>query len=191
MKEIQAQIQELTSGDDKRSEAAVKALAQIGEEALPYIQELLSSPHPDTRWWATWALASFDRPEVSVLLRSLLKDPDISVRQCATLALRGQPDPQAVPDLIELLMEDDSVLVRLAGAALTAVGKEAVPALLELFQTGPQKARLEAVRILAAIRDERAIGTLFEAFQGDSAMMEYWANEGLDRLGIGMVFFNP
>jgi HEAT repeat protein len=191
MHDIQHHIQSLTSGDDSQAEAAVQALARLGEAALPALQELLASPHADTRWWAAWALSSLTLPQTSVLLRGLLKDSDLSVRQCAALALREQPTPEAIPDLIELLMEEDTILVRLAGAALIAVGKEAVPALLELYRGSPQKARLEAVRTLAAIGDERAIGTLFEAFQSDSAIMEYWANEGLERLGIGMVYFNP
>lgn len=191
MHDIQDHIRALTSGDDAQAESAVRALAKAGEAALPALQELLASPDADTRWWAAWALSSLTLPQASILLRGLLKDPDLSVRQCTALALREQPTPQAVPDLVELLMEEDTILVRLAGAALIAVGKEAVPALLELYRGGPHKARLEAVRTLAAIGDERAIGTLFEAFQSDSAIMEYWANEGLERLGIGMVFFNP
>ncbi len=191
MKDIQAQIQALTSGDERRAEAAVKALARIGRAAFPAVQELLASPDADTRWWATWTLASFEHPEAPELLRKLLKDTDLSVRQCAALALRDHPTPEAIPALIELLSDGDSVLVRLSGAALTAIGKEAVPALLDLVQEGSQKARLEAVRTLAMIGDERAIATLFEVSQEDSAVIEYWANEGLERLGIGMVFFNP
>jgi HEAT repeat protein len=191
MKNIQAHLQALTSGDDQRAEAAVKALAHAGKAALPALQKLLASPDADARWWATWALASFEHPQVPDLLRGLLKDPDLSVRQCAALALRIQPNPDAIPELIELLQEQDSVLVRLAGAALTAIGSQAVPALLELVQIGNQKARLEAVRTLAMIGDERAIVTLFDVSQEDSAVIEYWANEGLERLGIGMVFFNP
>jgi bilin biosynthesis protein len=191
MRDIQHHIRALSSGDEAQAETAVRALAKAGEAALPALQELLASPDADTRWWAAWALSSLTLPGASVLLRGLLKDPDLSVRQCAALGLREQPTPQAVPDLIELLMEEDNILVRLAGAALIAVGKEAVPALLELYRDGPHRARLEAVRTLAVIGDERAIGTLFEAFQSDSAIMEYWANEGLERLGIGMVFFNP
>jgi eukaryotic-like serine/threonine-protein kinase len=191
MKVIQAHIQALTSGNDRQAEAAVQALAGAGRAAFPAVKELLASEDADKRWWATWALASFKLPEVPDLLCGLLRDPDLSVRQCAALALRVHPSLEAIPDLVELLSEQDSVLVRLAGAALTAIGKDAVPALLELVRDGNQKARLEAVRTLAMIGDERAIATLFEVSQEDSAVIEYWANEGLERLGIGMVFFNP
>jgi HEAT repeat protein len=184
-------IQDLLSGEDWRAEAAARKLAQQGENALPILRELLESPDTDARWWATWALASLSHPQVGHLLRGLLKDPDSSVRQCAALALREQPDVDAIPELVDLLEEEDPILARLAAAALIATGREAVPALLEVVQNGSQKARLEAIRSLANIGDERAIPALYAAYQERSAIMEYWANEGLEKLGVGMVLFNP
>ena len=191
MEESQTLIQDLTSGDDRRAELAARKLAQQGEQALPALRELLESPEADARWWATWALAYLSHPQVGSLLRELLKDADSGVRQCAALALREQPDTAAIPDLVNLLEEQDPILARLAAAALIATGQAAVPALLEVMQNGSQKARLEAVRSLAAIGDERAIPALYAAYQEGSAIMEYWANEGLDKLGVGMVLFNP
>jgi HEAT repeat protein len=51
--------------------------------------------------------------------------------------------------------------------------------------------RLEAVRALAYIGDKRSIPQLFQALDEDSAMLEYWANEGLQKMGIGMMFYKP
>jgi HEAT repeat protein len=79
----------------------------------------------------------------------------------------------------------------LAGDALVAIGSPAVPALLEVLQAGVHPARLEAVRALARIGDERAIPALFTALDDSSALIEYWANEGLERMGVGMVFYRP
>ena len=191
MEENQILIQDLTSGDDSRAEAAARKLTQQGEAALPALRELLQAPQADARWWATWALASLSHPEVGRLLRELLKDADQGVRQCAALALREQPNIEAIPDLVALLEEQDPILARLAAAALIAAGAEAVPALLEVIQNGSQRARLEAVRSLASIGDERAIPALYAAYQEGSAIMEYWANEGLEKLGVGMVLFDP
>jgi HEAT repeat protein len=187
----QALIQDLICGDDQRAEAAARKLAQQGEEALPVLRELLESPNTDARWWATWALVSLSHPQVGYLLREQLHDQENSVRQCAALALRERPNVEAIPELIDLLEEKDPILARLAAAALIATGKEAVPALLEVVQNGSQKARLEAIRSLANIGDERAIPALYAACQESSAIMEYWANEGLEKLGVGMVLFNP
>jgi len=32
---------------------------------------------------------------------------------------------------------------------------------------------------------------LMKALEEDSALMEFWAQEGLERLGVGMLFFKP
>jgi HEAT repeat protein len=85
----------------------------------------------------------------------------------------------------------DALLARLAANALACTGADAVPALLEVLEKGEQALRLEAARALAHIGDERSIPALFKALDEDSALMEYWANEGLERMGVGMVFFKP
>jgi HEAT repeat protein len=59
------------------------------------------------------------------------------------------------------------------------------------MQKGEHVARLEAVRALAKIGDERAIPALFDALDNDSALIEYWASEGLEKMGVGMVFYKP
>lgn len=181
----------LFSGDDQRAEAAVRELAARGMDALPILADLLSDPQPDKRWWAVRVLAEINHPQVAPLLLAALHDADVSVRHCAALALRQQPAPQAIPALIAALESDDPLLARLAGDALIAIGGEAVPPLLEIMQNGPRPARLEAVRALAKIRDHRAILALFTASEDDSALIEYWAEEGLEQMGVGMTFFKP
>jgi HEAT repeat protein len=120
-----------------------------------------------------------------------LKDKDVAVCQCAALGLSRQPDERAVPALVEAMASDDALLARLAANALGAIGAAAVPALLDALENGSQSVRLEAARTLAMIGDTRAIPALFNALDGDSALLEYWANEGLERMGVGMVFFKP
>jgi eukaryotic-like serine/threonine-protein kinase len=191
MEDLQQLIGDLTSGDEHKAEAAVRKISSCGEEALPELEILLASPDADTRWWATWALAGIKSPRTPQLLRERLHDQDIPVRQCAALALREQPDPAAIPDLISCLLEEDPTLVRLAGAALAAMGPEAVPHLLEMIKNSHLPARLEILRALAVIGDERAIPTLFEALDDESALVEHLASEGLAKLGIGMKFYKP
>ena len=182
---------QLTSGDDQRAEAAALALADLGEKILPTLRSLLLSPNPEVRWWATRALAELDTPLVVPLLIKSLQDVAIPVRQCAALALSYRPHDSAVTYLVAVLNEPDRLLAHLAAVALIANGAAAVPALLEVIQSGPQAARLEAVRALALIGDHRTIPVLFEALDDDSAMVEYWADEGLQRMGVGMTFFRP
>ncbi len=191
MVDLHPLVAELTGGDDERAEAAVRELAAHGKESVPVLRQLLASSDVDARWWALRTLAEIDDPGVVPLLVAGLGDADTSVRGCAALALQKQPEPLAIPDLIRLLGEGDALLSRLAADALTEIGGEAVPALLAVMENSLQAGRLEAARALALIGDQRAIPALFAALDEDSALLEYWASEGLERMGVGMVFFKP
>lgn len=191
MYDQQKLLSELLSGDDRRAETAARQLASHGESAIPALRDLLASVDPETRWWALRSLAEIKHPQVPPLLLTSLHDPDPAVRQCAALALRQQPTPKAVPELIACLDAEDRLLAHLAADALIAAGPQAVPALLETMQNGPQPARLEAVRALALLEDQRAIPVLFHALDDESALVTHWADEGLQRMGVGMVFFKP
>jgi HEAT repeat protein len=182
---------ELTSGDDDRAEAAIPDLAARGEAAVEALRPLLSSPDADLRWWSVRALAEIPTQGVPGLLLKALGDDELAVRQCAALGLRKQPLERAVPALVEALSNPDYLLSNLAGDALIAIGSPAVPALIEVMQSGVQAARLVAARALAMIGDHRAIPVLYEGLSEDSVMIEYWANEGLERMGVGMTFFKP
>lgn len=191
MAELQALIDELISGEDERAEAAAPQLAEFGQLALPALQQLLSSERVDRRWWAARALAAIPDAGVPPLLVDLLLDRDPSVRQCAALGLRIQPDDRSVPALVTALEDQDPLTASLASDALGTIGEAAVQPLLEFLERGLPAARIEAVRALATIADERAIPALVKALDEDSAVIEYWATEGLERMGVGMVFFKP
>jgi HEAT repeat protein len=186
-----ALLAEITCGSDDRAEAAALQLAAYGSGSLPILKEFLQDSNEDVRWWATRSLAEIRDPEVTPLLLQALHDPEPAVRQCAALALRYQADPRAIPPLIQALSLPDRLMARLAADALIATGDESVPALIEVMQNDSQTARLEAARALSEIGDPRAIPALFNALDEDSAILEHWAGEGLEKMGVGMVFFNP
>ena len=191
MTHLQYLISAIASGDDTLAEAAVGEIAARGVDAIPVLLGLLASPDADSRWWAVRTLAAISDPQIPSRLREALRDPDPAVRQCAALGLSQQPDREAIPDLITALNDADRLTARLAADALGAIGEDAVPALLDVMQNGLHLARLEAVRALAAIGDHRSISVLFEALDEDSALIEYWAQQGLERMGVGMTFFKP
>jgi HEAT repeat protein len=177
-----------------QQEIAAARLAALPEalqpEALSALQGLLAATEADRRWWAARAIAALPGKNIPPVLLQVLQDEDASVRQCAALGLRQRPDARAVAGLVRALDDPDALVRRLAGEALEAIGGEAVPALLEVMGGGSQTARLEAVRALATIGDARSIPALFAALEG-SALLEYWANEGLERMGVGMRFIIP
>ena len=193
--ELHNYLTDLASGDDERAEAAVEGLAALPpaqwNEALDALQAMLTSPDIDTRWWAARALAAIPDAQVPALLLKAFADEEAGVRQCAALGLRLHPTELAVPALIAALSDEDSLVTDLSADALGEIGASAVPALLKVMQNGSHKARLGATRALATIGDPRAIPALYAALDSDSALMEYWATTGLEKMGVGMVFFKP
>ena len=200
-------LNDLTGKDDALAEAAAQSLARLPEEgqlaALAALRALLISGEDDQRWWAVRALAELPLTQTQSLLLQALNDPDPSVRQCAALGLRLQIErtpgwnPTAettdslLPVLLEGLNDADPLAARLAADTLTTIGEPAVPQLLEFLDRGNQAGRLLIVRSLAEIGDQRAIPALLAALEEDSLLMEYWANEGLEKMGLGMTYFFP
>ncbi len=181
----------ITRGDDEATEQAVQTLIAAGEAAVPALLALSRADDVETRWWALRALAEIRHPDVPPRLQEALTDPDPAVRQVAALGLRHQPTPEAVPTLIALLSGEDRLLASLAADALAAVGEAATGALIQTLREGTPAARIEAARALAQLGDKASIPALFEALDSPSPFVEHWANEGLERMGVGMVFFNP
>jgi HEAT repeat protein len=201
---LQDLLRDLTSGNETRAERAVPALIDLGEEASPALQDLTHSPEVDHRWWALRVLAQSPHAQAEWLV-PFLSDPAREVRQCAALGLAIKPDDRAVQPLAQALSDEDSMVGSLAVNALVKIGGAAVPALIEIVKrrpdgstiahraegTAPQSARIHALRALAEIRDHRAIPVMMKVMEEDSVLLQHWAREGLDRLGLDMVYIKP
>jgi HEAT repeat protein len=197
MSAIESCIAELASGDDRRAEAAALELVALEDAALPALLRFFNENQSnapqqvDCRWWALRVLAEIQSPAAREALLQGVEDPNHRLRQCALLGLRLQPDERLLSRAPSLLADRDALTASLAGDALIALGTQATPALVKTLQDAPQSARLQAIRALARIQDPRSIPVLFKALDEDSALVEYWASEGLERMGVGMTFFKP
>ena len=183
-------LADLTSGDETRAENAVPGLVGLGEDAIPALRDLLKSTDADQRWWALRTLAQSPQARTEWLL-PLLDDSTPEVRQAAALGLCSHPDEAAVKPLVRALSDEDAMVSELARNALVVIGKPAVSFLLEVPKDAPQKVRINALRALAEIVDYGAIPTLMAALEEDSAMLGHWAEEGLERLGLNMLYLKP
>jgi HEAT repeat protein len=193
-------LTELTCGDDDRAEAAASALAAQGEATLPVLRELLDAGAPrgrvdversDRRWWAARSLALIDSPAAVALLLPLLSDPDADLRACAIAALGARRAVEAVSALVAALADPSPYLSRLASDALIQIGPPAVPDLIRALQTSAsQQTRIHAARALALLAAPESIPALYHALEDDSSLVQYWADEALERLGLGMIYFN-
>ena len=182
-------LDELFSGDEARATAALEA---IDETNLSALVDSLTSGSPDARWWAVCALARLPGERATQALLSAAADADPEARTAALYALGQRRAPEAVTLLLFALGDSSLYLARIAADALTHLGAPAVPSLIHaLEQDATPQVRANAARALALIGDKSAIPALFHALEDDSMMVQHWAEEGLERMGVGQVYFKP
>ncbi len=187
---MQELLAELISGDDERAEKSIPAITALGMAALPALMDLTHAKEADTRWWAVRALAASPHTRTEDLLL-LLSDSAPQVRAAAALAVCDHPHECAVQVLIKTLEDTDPLVAGLAGNALAKIGRPSVPDLLEVMKDSPTGIRIIALRTLSEIRDHRAIPVMMKSLSEESALLQYWATEGLQRLGLDMVYMKP
>ena len=191
MSTLQGLLNDLASGDEVRAENAVTPLIEMGQDAIPALMDLAQSSNVDSRWWAVRTLAQSPLCLTEWLVPFLSNDPAPEVRQCAALGLGNRPDESAAQPLVRALSDEDNMVGSLAANALVKIGKATVPSLIEVVKNAPQSARIHALRALAEIRDYRAIPILMKVMEEDSALLQHWATEGLNNLGLDMVYIKP
>jgi HEAT repeat protein len=183
-------LNDLTGGNETRAEAAVLPLIELGEEAIPALLDLTRSAEVDHRWWGLRVLAQSPHSQAT-WLAPFLNDSAREVRQCAALGLALKPDERAIQPLVRALSDEDTMVGSLAVNALVKTGSAAVPALIEVVKDASQSARIHALRALAELRDHRAIPIMMKVMEEDSVLLQHWAKEGLERLGLDMVYIKP
>ncbi len=190
MSTLERLLDDLVSGDEARAEAAIPGLIELDDAAIPVLMDLTKSSDVDVRWWALRALASAPHSRTEILV-PFLNDSAPEIRQCAALGLAIKADESAAEPLVRALSDEDSMTSSLAANALIKIGNAAVPSLIEAVKNGSQSQRIHALRALAEIKDHRAIQIMMQVMQEDSALLQHWAQEGLERLGLDMVYIKP
>lgn len=186
-------LSELTCGVDERAERAVPQILSLGEKAVPSLLKLMQAEDEESRWWAVRVLASSKHADEMNWIDHLM-DPAPEVRAAIALALCSHPTEKAVPALIEVLEDDDDLTASLASKSLVAVGSGSVPALIAKLENdagGSRNGRVHALRALAEIGDHRAIPVLMKLSDSGSAIDQFWAKAGLDKLGLNMIYVKP
>jgi len=184
-------LDSVAAGDDARTEKSALGLRSVGDTALPPLRDLLVGVDPDRRWWAVRALAAIGTQAAQELLVALLDDLDPNVRACAAQGLGELRAEEAVAGLVRCLADPSAFVSRIAANSLAHVGPPAVPALIAALQAEGVATRAGAARALSIIQPQEAIPALCAALDDPSAIVTYYAEEALERLGVGMVFFRP
>ena len=191
MEDLHALLHELDVSDDEQVEQVHALIINYEESAIPVINDLLISTDSEKRALAISALSHLHHPASQPALFRGLSDPDLIVRYSALLGLRRQPNPTTLPALVQFLCDVDPLLARLATDALIALGEDSILALVAILERQRPHGRIEAARALASIDHEAVIQPLLKALGDRSTLVDYWAREGLNRRGLGLVFFSP
>ena len=182
-------LDSVAAGDDLQAEEAALALGPVGDETLPALHDLLADSDPNRRWWAARALAAVGSPAARDLLAKSLDDPDANVRACAAQGLGELRAEEAVAGLVRHLADPSPLVSRIAADSLGRIGSPAVPGLIEALQGGATATRAGAARALRVIQPQEAVPALCAALDDPSAVVTYYAEEALERMGVGIVLF--
>ena len=189
MKDLHLQINELDLNDPAQYKQALAEISGQRGTAIPVLLDLLQSPDANVRAFVIHALSGLQHPASLKAIRSGLSDPDLTVRYCALLGLRMQPDPNSIPELIDELQSDDALGRRLAANALIANGVASIGPLAKVLLGNRSLGKSEAARALSLIEHDEIVEPLLAALEDSSPLIDYWAREGLARRGLGMVYF--
>ncbi|MFI1658931.1 HEAT repeat domain-containing protein [Streptomyces sp. NPDC020472] len=104
---VEALVEAVLSETDPSVAGALHwALARSGEDGLPLLARGLGSPLAEVRDRAVRAVAEIPGDRATGLLREALGDADIAVRRHAALELGVRGAPEAVPTLIDMVVEE-------------------------------------------------------------------------------------
>nr|WP_221475852.1 HEAT repeat domain-containing protein [Sphaerisporangium rubeum] len=103
---VEALVEATLKENDPHVAGALRwALARSGEGGLALLAEGLESPVPEVRRRAVQSIAEVPDGEATALLEQALTGSDIVVRRCAALALGARGVADAVPALIDMIVD--------------------------------------------------------------------------------------
>ncbi|GLW11384.1 transcriptional regulator [Microtetraspora sp. NBRC 13810] len=130
---VEALVEAALSETDPYVAGALRwALAQSGDDGLALLAEGLGSPVAEVRERAVQSIAEIPDDEATALLRDALANPDTVVRRYAALALGARGVADAIPALIDVVVEGTNDVD--AADALSALASR--PASADQIATG-------------------------------------------------------
>ncbi len=143
----------LSDGRFEVRDRAVRQLAQLGDQAVPALAQVLASQAAlETKCAAVWALTRIDGEVARAAVRKALADAQEGVRQAAARSAGLHRDAGAADRLTVLVVADSPAVRREAATALGRIGQSsAVPALLDGLNAAGDRF-LEHALIFALIR---------------------------------------
>jgi HEAT repeat protein len=130
---VEALVEAVLSESDPNVAGALRwALTRSGDAGLALLAEGLDAPTADVRERAARSIAEIPGDAATALLQDALTNPDVVVRRCAAPALGARGVADAVPTLVDMVVEEANDAD--AADALSALAGD--PATAERIATG-------------------------------------------------------
>ncbi|MEN3538631.1 MerR family transcriptional regulator [Microbispora sp. ZYX-F-249] len=179
---VDALVEAALSETDPHVAGALRwALARSGDDALALLAEGLGSPVAEVRERAVQSIAEIPDDAATALLREALTNSDLAVRRRAALALGARGVTDAVPTLIDMIVEGANDTD--AADALSVLARDEAPAdriaagLVDRLANNAvgSSARLRLTQALADIPGLTASRALAELSQDDDRAVAFTA----------------
>ncbi len=176
----------LRDDDGNVQNAALEALTLISQKGgrkqlVKQLQKAIKSKDNRDRHDAHWVMANIGKTNPSTmvpLLIDLLNHKQMGTRLNAVKALGEIGSEAAIPALAELIESGSArreadrevpEVRQLAVAALGKIGGRAVPELVKITQNKGSSLRVDAIRALSTLGDEKAVQPLLDALKEKSS----------------------
>lgn len=136
--------------------AAAMGLTRYGEEGRKLLREIIKSERRETILAAARALVTFNDQMALDILRKQASKEDFSQRIMTLQLLARGGDKRALRELIGFLSHNEPLVRLRTRLALYAVGKQAVPTLIQSLDSHDFRLRAEAALILGALKATEA-----------------------------------
>ncbi|MDI9937676.1 MerR family transcriptional regulator [Rhodococcus sp. IEGM 1351] len=154
---VEALVEAILSEDDPNVAGALQwSLARVAGPGLEVLADGLDAEDADVRRRATAAIAAIHTAEATAHLRRALDDPEATVRGYAALALGSRGNVDAIPSLIELVVEGRRDVEAAEVLGLLTTVSASADAIVEVMQdtldnTEDAPTRLRITQALAEI----------------------------------------
>lgn len=152
-------------------EAALEAVARMGERAFPEIRKLLDSDYEGRRGFGIGALRRMG-PLAMQELQALLKHHRQDVRSSAAYVLAGLRDPRSADAQLAGLASGDAGVQSSSAEGLAALGdRRSIEPLLGLVDSPSVGLRMSVVAALGTLYEPRVRSPLVHAMRHDSEVV--------------------
>lgn len=186
-KTVQRLQDAILNQDDELAEKLVQRLTSVDEDVLI---TMAVTGNSDFKWWSIRSLAIMGSADCLPTMTENLQSDDSAIRAACALAIANlyQRYPEAVqstmPQLAELLTDDDGLVRQAAANALSMCGNDAVSALAAIIDSLHDGARARAAYALQKIATREAAQVLYPLLDDPNHLVRSYAWDGVDAADV-------